>query len=97
MGFFNKSAGASPFIPQRPQHAMPQDPQRGQQLADPLAMANELAANPAKFGEIWNLPKGMTDEQQMLDYLVQTGQVDPNLLRNPLVRAAAKAIAARMG
>lgn len=90
MGFFNRTPGGG--MPSRSQTA-PGGMQQGQQ-GDPMAMLRQLAADPSRFGEVWNLPKGMTDEKQIMDYVVQTGQVNPALLQNPMVMAAARKLAA---
>ena len=93
MGFFDR------FAPTR-QQAPTQAPRQqggmfGTALPDPVKKCNELEQNPAGFGEVWKLPPGMTDGEQILDYLVQTGQVNPALIRNPLVLRAAQMLSAQ--
>lgn len=93
MGFFDRASR------QQPQRQTPQNPQGGMfgtSLPDPVSKVNDIERNPAMLAEVgWNIPQGMTDGEQILDHLVNTGQVNPALLRNPLVRAAASALSAR--
>ena len=93
MGFFDRA------FRQPPQRQTPQNQQGGMfgtSLPDPVSKVNEIEHNPAMLAEVgWNIPQGMTDGEQILEHLVNTGQVNPALLRNPLVRAAASALSAR--
>lgn len=71
----------------------PRPDMREQQLPDPRDKVRQIAQDPNVLREGGlNFPEGMTDGNQILDYLVQTRQVNPALLRNPLVRRAAQAL-----
>lgn len=83
MGFFS-----------RPQASAPQQGQNaGQSLRNPVSMVNDIEQNPALLGQTnWNIPQGMTDGDQILQHLVNTGQVNPALVQNPFVMRLARAI-----
>ena len=57
-------------------------PQQPQQV-NPMQMMQQLRSNPASFlkGMGLNIPAGMTDPQQMVNYLMQSGQVTPPRFR----------------
>ena len=64
-----------------------------QQLPDPRDKVRQISQDPNVLREGGlNFPEGMTDGNQILHYLVQTRQVNPALLHNPLVRRAAQAL-----
>lgn len=66
---------------------------RGQQLPDPRDKVRQISQNPAVLREAnFTFPEGMTDGNQILDYLVQTGQVNPALIKNPFVMRAVQAL-----
>lgn len=92
MGFFDRA-------PRQQQRQTPQNPQGGMfgtSLPDPVSKVNEIEHNPSMLAEVgWSIPQGMTVGEQILDHLVNTGQVNPALPRHSLVRAAASALSAR--
>ncbi len=83
MGFFS-----------RPQASAPEQGQNASQsLRNPVNMVNDIEQNPALLGQTnWNIPQGMTDGDQILQHLVNTGQVNPALVQNPFVMGLARAI-----
>lgn len=94
MGFFDRAARQQ--TQQRPASQNPQGGMFGTSLPDPVSKVNEIERNPAMLSEAgFSIPQGMTDGEQILEHLINTRQVDPALLRNPLVRAAASALSAR--
>lgn len=83
MGFFSRPQGSAPQ----------QGPNQGQSLRNPVSMVNDIEQNPALLGQTnWNIPQGMTDGEQIYNHLVNTGQINPALARNPFVLGLARAI-----
>jgi hypothetical protein len=74
----------------------PGDDPRGRRLPDPREKVRQISQDPGVLREGgFNFPQDMTDGNQILDYLVQTRQVNPMLLRNPLVMRAAQMLSAQ--
>lgn len=91
MSFLDSLRRSAPVAMQQPRGDM-----RGQQLPDPREKVQQISQDPNVLREGgFNFPENMTDGNQILDYLVQTRQVNPALLRNPLVMRAAQALSQR--
>lgn len=83
------------FFSRQPPPAPQQGANAGQSMRNPVSMVNDIEQNPALLSQTnWNIPQGMTDGQQILDHLVNTGQVNPALVQNPLVVGLARKISA---
>ena len=67
-----------------------------QRLPDPREKLQEIRNDPNVLRQGgFNFPQNMTDGNEILNYLIQTNQVNPALLRNPLVRRAASMLSGR--
>lgn len=69
---------------------------QGQRLPDPREKVEAIRQDPNVLREGgFSFPQSMTDGNEILNYLIQTNQVNPALLRNPLVMRAASMLSGR--